>query len=108
MAVFSLPCRSCGDLVDIPGRYGFKLKNAGLSETLCDSCRRGGFLQARQVGLSVADHTDVKPATRRLIPLVAIVLLALITSVGLWLQRGAGAPPAGVQEAVTGFDSPSR
>lgn len=107
-AVFSLPCRSCGEPVDIPGRYGFKLKNAGISASLCNNCRRGGFLQARQDGLSAADAADVKPATRRMIPVLAIVLLALITTVGLWLQRGAGAPPAGGQDAVTGLDSPSR
>ena len=108
MAVFSLPCRSCGEPVEIPGRYGFKLKNAGMSASLCNSCRRGGFLQARQDGLSAGGDAVAKPAARRLIPMVAIVLLALITAVGIWLQRGAGAPPAGGQEAVTDLDSPSR
>ena len=108
MAVFSLPCRSCGELVDIPGRYGFKLKNAGLSETLCNSCRRGGFLQARQDGLNAAGDVAVRPSTRRLIPAMAAALLVLITAVGLWLQRGAWAPSAGGQDGVTGLDSPSR
>ena len=108
MAVFSLPCRSCGEPVEIPGRYGFKLKNAGMSASLCNSCRRGGFLQARQDGLNAAGDVAVRPARRRLIPAMAVVSLALITAVGLWLQRGAGAPPAGSQEAVTDLDSPSR
>ena len=108
MAMFSLPCRICGEPVDIPGRYGFKLKNAGLSETLCNRCRRGGFLQARQDGLNAAGDVAVRPARRRLIPTMAIVSLVLITAVGLWLQRGAWAPPAGGQEDVTGLDSPSR
>lgn len=108
MAMFSLPCRICGEPVEIPGRYGFKLKNAGISASLCNNCRRGGFLQARQNGLSAAGAAVAQPAARRLIPALAIVLLALITAVGLWLQRGAGAPPAGGQEAVTDLDSPSR
>ena len=108
MAVFSLPCRSCGEPVDIPGRYGFKLKNAGLSETLCNSCRRGGFLQARQDGLNSAGDVAVRPATRRLVPAMAVMVLVLITAVGLWMQRGQGAPPAGGQEDITGLDSPSR
>ena len=108
MAVFSLPCRSCGEPVELPGRYGFKLKNAGMSASLCNSCRRGGFLQARQDGLNAAGDVAVRPARRRLIPAMAVVSLALITAVGLWLQRGAGAPPAGSQEAVTDLDSPSR
>ena len=108
MAMFSLPCRICGEPVEIPGRYGFKLKNAGISASLCNSCRRGGFLQARQNGLNAAGDAVAQPAARRLIPALAVVLLALITAVGLWLQRGAGAPPAGGQEAVTDLDSPSR
>ena len=35
MAVFALTCRDCGAPVEIPGRYGFKLKNTGISTTLC-------------------------------------------------------------------------
>ena len=31
MSLFSLKCDSCGDLIELPGRIGFKVKGGGYS-----------------------------------------------------------------------------
>ncbi|GIR74996.1 MAG: hypothetical protein CM15mP77_1530 [Synechococcus sp.] len=41
-------CSSCGRSVEIPGRFGFKLKNAGAGRLLCQQCRQTSFIQARR------------------------------------------------------------
>ena len=104
MAVFSLPCSSCGTPVEIPGRYGFKLKSAGVTNTVCTRCRQGAFLASRRDNLSspiaLASRTD-RP---RLIPLTAAVAaLALLIGGVVW--RSAVPTP---QEALPASESPSK
>ena len=43
MGFFTLYCRYCGSPVDISGRFGFKLKNAGFGELICLQCRQKRF-----------------------------------------------------------------
>ena len=104
MAVFSLPCSSCGTPVEIPGRYGFKLKSAGVTNTVCTRCRQGAFLASRRDNLSsqivLASNSD----RRRLIPLTAAVAaLALLIGGVVW--RSAVPTP---QEALPASESPSK
>ena len=104
MAVFSLSCSSCGTPVEIPGRYGFKLKNAGLTNTVCTSCRQGAFLSSRRDNISNQVALGTNPDQRRLIPLIAVVA-ALVLLVGGVLWRSA-APTD--QDALPVSESPSR
>ena len=104
MAVFSLPCSSCGTPVEIPGRYGFKLKNAGITNTVCTSCRQGSFLASRRENLS--DQIALGPSSnqRRLIAFTArVAALALLIGGFLW---HAAAPPN--QDALPVRESPSK
>ena len=104
MAAFSLSCSSCGTPVEIPGRYGFKLKNAGITNTVCTSCRQGAFLAARRDNLS--DQIALGPSSnqRRLIPFTAaVVALGLLIGGVLWRPAG----PTG-QDAVPVSESPSK
>ena len=104
MAVFSLSCSSCGTPVEIPGRYGFKLKNAGITNTVCTSCRQGAFLAARRDNLS--DQIALGPSSnqRRLIPFTAAVAaLALLIGGLLWYS----AAPTN-QDALPVRESPSK
>ena len=104
MAVFSLPCSSCGTPVEIPGRYGFKLKNAGITNTVCTSCRQGAFLASRRDNLSDQIPLGTSSNQRRLIPLTAAVAaLALLIGGVLWRSAG----PTG-QDAVPVSESPSK
>ena len=103
MAVFSLPCSSCGTPVEIPGRYGFKLKSAGVTNTVCTRCRQGAFLASRRDNLSspiaLASSSD-----RRLIPFTAAVAaLALLIGGVVWRLA---VPTA--QEALPASESPSK
>ena len=104
MPVFSLPCSSCGTPVEIPGRYGFKLKNAGVTNTLCTQCRQGAFLASRRDNISGQIALGTRPDQRRLIPFTAAVA-ALVLLIGGVVWRTA-VPTA--QEALPARESPSR
>ena len=104
MAVFSLPCSSCGTPVEIPGRYGFKLKSAGVTNTVCTRCRQGAFLASRRDNISSQIALGPSPDRRRLIPLAAAVAaLALLIGGVVW--RSAVPTP---QEALPASESPSK
>ena len=104
MAVFSLPCSSCGTPVEIPGRYGFKLKSAGVTNTVCTRCRQGAFLASRRDNLSSQIALASGPDRRRLIPLTAAVAaLALLIGGVVWRSA---VPTA--QEALPASESPSK
>ena len=104
MTVFSLTCSSCGTPVEIPGRYGFKLKSAGITNTVCTRCRQGAFLASRRDNISGQIAVGPSPDQRRLIPLVAAVA-ALALLIGGIVWRSA-VPTA--QEALPVSESPSR
>jgi hypothetical protein len=104
MTVFSLPCSSCGTPVEIPGRYGFKLKSAGITNTVCTRCRQGAFLASRRDNISGQIAVGPSPDRRRLIPLTAAVA-ALALLIGGIVWRSA-VPTA--QEALPVSESPSR
>ena len=104
MAVFSLSCSSCGTPVEIPGRYGFKLKNAGITNTVCTSCRQGAFVSSRRDNISHQIALGNSPDQRRLIPFTAAVAaLALLIGGVLW--RSAGPTH---QEVLPVSESPSK
>ncbi len=104
MAVFSLPCSSCGTPVEIPGRYGFKLKNAGITNTVCGTCRHGAFLASRRDNISSQIALGARPDQRRLIPFAAAVAaLALLIGGVVWRSV---APTT--QEALPVSESPSK
>ena len=104
MSVFSLPCSSCGTPVEIPGRYGFKLKNVGVTNTVCTRCRQGAFLDSRRDNISSQIAFGPIPDQRRLIPLAAAVAaFALLIGGVVWRSA---APTA--QEALPVSESPSR
>ena len=104
MAVFSLPCSSCGTPVEIPGRYGFKLKSAGVTNTVCTRCRQGAFLASRRDNISGQIALGPSPDRRRLIPFTAAVAaLALLIGGVVWRS----AAPT-VQEALPVSESPSK
>ena len=104
MTVFSLTCSSCGTPVEIPGRYGFKLKSAGITNTVCTRCRQGAFLASRRDNISGQIAVGPSPDQRRLIPLAAAVA-ALTLLIGGIVWRSA-VPTA--QEALPVSESPSR
>ncbi|MBA4737053.1 MAG: Tat pathway signal protein [Synechococcus sp.] len=104
MTVFSLTCSSCGTPVEIPGRYGFKLKSAGITNTVCTRCRQGAFLASRRDNISGQIAVGPSPDQRRLIPLAAAVA-ALALLIGGIVWRSA-VPTA--QEALPVSESPSR
>ena len=104
MSVFSLSCSSCGTPVEIPGRYGFKLKNAGITNMVCTSCRQSAFLASRRDNISHQISLGTSPDQRRLIPLTA-VMAALALLIGGVLWRSA-APTH--QQALPVSESPSR
>ena len=104
MAVFSLPCSSCGTPVEIPGRYGFKLKSAGVTNTVCTRCRQGAFLASRRDNISGQNALETSLGQRRLIPLAA-ALAALALLIGGVVWRSA-APTT--QEGPPLSDSPSK
>ena len=104
MPVFSLPCSSCGTPVEIPGRYGFKLKSAGVTNTVCTRCRQGAFLASRRDNISSQISLAPSPDRRRLIPFTAAVAaLALLIGGVVWRS----AVPTG-QQALPASESPSK
>ena len=104
MAVFSLPCSSCGTPVEIPGRYGFKLKSAGVTNMVCTRCRQGAFLASRRDNISGQIALGPSPRRSRLIPLVAAVAASALLIAGV-VWRSA-VPTA--QKALPVSESPSR
>ena len=104
MAVFSLSCSSCGTPVEIPGRYGFKLKSAGVTNTVCTRCRQRAFLASRRDNVSDQIAVGPSPDRRRLIPFTA-ALAALALLIGGVVWRSAVPTP---QEALPASESPSK
>ena len=105
--MFALTCRDCGAPVEIPGRYGFKLKNTGISATLCSSCRQANFLQTREAGIASADQLGVAAERRRWIPIAVVVVVVMLIGVGLWVRRDI-AGPSTFQDALPTTPSPSK
>ena len=87
MSVFALRCRQCGALVDIPGRFGFKLKNAGIDSTICQSCRQKKFLSDRNDRQNSASVSADQ--RRRWIPAAALMIAVAVAGTGLILTRQA-------------------
>ena len=85
MSVFALRCRHCDALVDIPGRFGFKLKNAGIESTICQSCRQKKFLSDRKDTKRIAVDGGLQQG--RWIPTLAIVIAVAIVGTGLIITR---------------------
>ena len=104
--MFALTCRDCGASVDIPGRYGFKLKNTGISTTLCSACRQVNFLQSREGGRS-ADQLGVAGERRRWIPLTVLAVTVVLMVGGVWVRRTMP-EPLNNQDALPATASPSR
>ena len=94
MALFTLPCRDCGAPVEIPGRFGFKLKNAGVSASVCQRCRQQSFQS------TAAQSSLLVPRTNRLIPLAAILVAGLIVGTGSWLIPNNRPQPLNPAEAT--------
>ena len=90
--------------MEIPGRYGFKLKSAGVTNTVCTRCRQGAFLASRRDNISSPIALASSSDRRRLIPLTAAVAaLALLIGGVVW--RSAVPTP---QEALPASESPSK
>ncbi|RCL59253.1 MAG: hypothetical protein DBW83_01525 [Synechococcus sp. MED-G69] len=90
--VFTLTCRSCGTPVEIPGRFGFKLKGSGINSTLCSRCRQLQFQEARANDLASVDeqHSDGhlgQSTPRRLLPTAALAVALLLVIGSIWLGR---------------------
>ena len=97
MSLFSLKCDSCGALIELPGRIGFKSKGGGDAPRLCRNCRRKDWLNHRR---------DLPGSwSQRTIPLVAAGLGVLLVCGGLWMKRFSG-PSA--QESLPSPESLSR
>ena len=105
MTVFSLRCSSCDAAVEIHGRLGFKLKNAGSGTVLCQRCRQRSFLEARGLQLGEENNNISGVLKRRLIPLTAVVLAVglIIGTAFLGLN-----PSQDAQDALPARESPSR
>lgn len=104
MAVFALSCSTCGSPVEIPGRYGFKLKNAGVTNTVCIRCRQGAFLESRRDSISRQNALGTRSDQRRLVPFTAAVA-ALVLLIGGVLWRTTGTTP---QDPLPLSESPSK
>ena len=97
MSLFSLKCDSCGALIELPGRIGFKSKGSGDAPRLCSNCRRKDWLNHRR---------DLPGSwSQRTIPLVAAGLGVLLVCGGLWMKR-LSVPSA--QESLPSRESLSR
>ncbi len=104
MAVLSLSCPSCGTPVEIPGRYGFKLKNAGITNSVCRTCRQGAFLASRRDNISSQIALGDRSVQRRLIPFTAAVVALALLIGGVVLLS---VVPT-TQEALPVSESPSK
>ena len=90
--VFTLTCRSCGTPVEIPGRFGFKLKGSGINSTLCSRCRQLQFQEARANDLASVDEQRSdghlgQSTSRRLLPTAALAVALLLVIGSVWLGR---------------------
>jgi hypothetical protein len=90
--VFTLTCRSCGTPVEIPGRFGFKLKSSGINSTLCSRCRQLQFQESRANDLASVDdqHSDGRlgrSTSRRLLPTAAVGVAVLLVIGSVWFGR---------------------
>ena len=85
-------------------RYGFKLKSAGVTNTVCTRCRQGAFLASRRDNISSPIALDSSSDRRRLIPFTAAVAaLALLIGGVVWRSAVLTA-----QEALPESESPSK
>ena len=90
--VFTLTCRSCGTPVEIPGRFGFKLKGSGINSTLCNRWRQLQFREARANDLASVDDKDPdsrlgQSTARRLLPTAALAVALLLLIGCVWFAR---------------------
>ena len=100
MSVFTLRCSSCGAAVEIPGRFGFKLKSSGAGRLLCQRCRQSSFLKARQEQLDQAIEAEIQ--RMRWVPAAAVVLaLTLAISLVWWHQGQQNRPQDSLPERVS-------
>ena len=100
MSVFTLRCSSCGAAVEIPGRFGFKLKSSGAGTLLCQRCRQSSFLKARREQLDQAIEVEVQ--RMRWVPALAVALaLTLAISLVLWHQAQQNRPQDSLPERVS-------
>ena len=97
MGLFSRRCDSCGALVELPGRIGFKIKGGGAAPMLCQHCRQTDWLELR--------HRQPGVWSQRAIPMAAAGLGLVLMLGGVWLNR-VGEPS--VQDRLPAMDSPSR
>ena len=97
MGLFSRRCDSCGALVELPGRFGFKIKGGGASPMLCQHCRQTDWMELRRRQPGVW--------SQRTVPMVAAGLAALMMLGGVWWNR-VGAPL--LQDRWPTTESPSR
>ena len=97
MSLFSLKCDSCGALIELPGRIGFKVKGGGDAPRLCRNCRRVEWL----------NHRRDQPSSwsQRTIPLFAAGLGVVLLVGGLWMKR---LSQPSVQESLPANESLSR
>ena len=97
MSLFSLRCDSCGVLIELPGRIGFKIKGGGDAPRLCSNCRRVEWLS----------HRRDQPGSwsQRTIPLFAAGLGVVLLVGGLWMKR---LSQPSVQESLPASESLSR
>ena len=104
MAVFNNPGFSDGPPVEIPVGYGLKVKNAGVTNTVCNRWRQGALLASRRDILSSPIALAPSFDRRRLIPFTAAVAaLALLIGGVVWHSA---VPTA--QEALPASESPSK
>ena len=94
MALFTLPCRDCGAPVEIYGRFGFKLKNAGVTASICRRCRQQSFQS------TAAQSSALVPRNNRLIPVAALLVAGLIIGTGSWLIHNNRPQPFNPAEAA--------
>lgn len=105
MTVFSLRCSSCDAVVEIHGRLGFKLKNAGSGTVLCQRCRQRSFLEARGRQLGEQQNNISGGLKRRLIPMTAVVMAFVLIIGTAFLGRNRFQD---AQDALPAKASPSR
>ena len=100
MSVFTLRCSSCGAAVEIPGRFGFKLKSSGAVSYTHLTLRQSSFLKARREQLDQAIEVEIQ--RMRWVPALAAVLaLTLAISLVWWHQAQQNRPQDSLPERVS-------
>jgi hypothetical protein len=100
MSVFTFRCFICGAAVEIPGRFGFKLKSSGAGRLLCQRCRQSSFLKARREQLDQAIEAEIQRV--RWVPAAAVALaLTLAISLVWWHQAQQNRPQDSLPERVS-------